>query len=62
MLTTLPGDRRFGVGVINQKAQRVYPVDALVARACQAVDLFGAERVLLNPDCGFAAFADNPIV
>lgn len=21
----------------------------------------GADRVLLNPDCGFATFADNPI-
>lgn len=27
-----------------------------------AIRLFGAERVLLNPDCGFATFADNPIV
>lgn len=52
VLATLPGDCRFGVGVINQKAQRVDPVDAVVARARQAIDLFGAERVLLNPDCG----------
>ena len=22
---------------------------------------FGRDRVLLNPDCGFATFADNPI-
>ena len=27
----------------------------------RAVDLFGAERVLLTPDCGFATFADNPV-
>ena len=27
----------------------------------RAIDLFGAERVLLHPDCGFATFADNPI-
>ena len=26
-----------------------------------AIGLFGAERVLLHPDCGFATFADNPI-
>ena len=26
-----------------------------------AVDLFGQERVLLTPDCGFATFADNPV-
>ena len=31
--------------------------------ACErAVALFGPERVLLHPDCGFATFADNPIV
>jgi 5-methyltetrahydropteroyltriglutamate--homocysteine methyltransferase len=25
------------------------------------VKLFGSGRVLLNPDCGFATFADNPV-
>jgi 5-methyltetrahydropteroyltriglutamate--homocysteine methyltransferase len=25
------------------------------------VALFGAARIFLNPDCGFATFADNPI-
>lgn len=58
----LPDNRRFGVGVLNQKTERVDPVEAVVARARHAIDLFGAERVLLNPDCGFATFADNPIV
>jgi len=62
VLATLPDDRRFGVGVINQKSPHVDPVEAVVGRARHAVDLFGAERVLLNPDCGFATFADNPIV
>jgi 5-methyltetrahydropteroyltriglutamate--homocysteine methyltransferase len=23
--------------------------------------VFGADRVLLTPDCGFATFADNPV-
>jgi len=26
-----------------------------------AVDVFGPERLLLDPDCGFATFADNPV-
>ena len=26
-----------------------------------AVRLFGPDRVLLNPDCGFATFADSPV-
>ena len=33
----------------------------VLARAEEAIALFGPQRVLLNPDCGFATFADNPI-
>jgi 5-methyltetrahydropteroyltriglutamate--homocysteine methyltransferase len=60
-LRELPPACRVGVGVVNQKLDRVEPVDEIVARAEAAVRLFGPERVLLNPDCGFATFADNPV-
>jgi 5-methyltetrahydropteroyltriglutamate--homocysteine methyltransferase len=60
-LTDLPKQCRIGVGVVNQKLDRVEPVEEVVARAEAAVRLFGPERVLLNPDCGFATFADNPL-
>ena len=33
----------------------------LSKRIRRAIDLFGEERVLLTPDCGFATFADNPV-
>jgi len=62
ILTTLPTDRRIGVGLVNQKNRTVDTVEAVTNRARRAVELFGAERLLLNPDCGFATFADNPIV
>lgn len=62
VLATLPSDRRIGVGLVNQKDQVVDPLEVVLARARRAVDLFGTERVLFNPDCGFATFADNPIV
>jgi 5-methyltetrahydropteroyltriglutamate--homocysteine methyltransferase len=52
---------RIGVGVVNQKHERVESVDEVVARGRRAVELFGAERILLTPDCGFATFADNPV-
>ena len=39
---------------------RSRPVEEIAARARRAVALFGAERVLLTPDCGFATFADTP--
>jgi 5-methyltetrahydropteroyltriglutamate--homocysteine methyltransferase len=32
-----------------------------VAQAEKAIQLFGAEPLLLTPDCGFATFADNPL-
>jgi 5-methyltetrahydropteroyltriglutamate--homocysteine methyltransferase len=61
VLAGLPDDQRIGVGVINQKRPEVEPVEAVLARAERAVQLLGRERVLLNTDCGFATFADNPI-
>lgn len=61
VLRELPDDRRIGVGVINQKLEQTEDVATVLARAEKAVSLFGAERVLVNPDCGFATFADNPL-
>lgn len=61
VLKDLPGDRRIGVGVVNQKHDRVETPEEIVERGRRAIALFGAPRVLLNSDCGFATFADNPI-
>jgi 5-methyltetrahydropteroyltriglutamate--homocysteine methyltransferase len=60
-LAQLPESFRIGVGVINQKSSQIESMDEILERAEAAIDLFGTERVLLNPDCGFATFADNPI-
>ena len=61
ILTALPQDARIGVGVVNQKDPAIEAVDGIAARIERAIELFGRERVLLHPDCGFATFADNPI-
>ncbi|MBI5067585.1 MAG: sulfurtransferase TusA family protein [Deltaproteobacteria bacterium] len=61
VLRGLPDDRRVGVGVVNQKRPEPEREEAVLARAERAVQLLGVERVLLNPDCGFATFADNPL-
>ncbi|MGP1682795.1 MAG: sulfurtransferase TusA family protein [Giesbergeria sp.] len=61
ILRDMPQDCRIGVGVVNQKHQRIESVDEILVKAERAIALFGPERVMLNPDCGFATFADNPL-
>lgn len=61
ILAALPGEMRIGVGACNQKHAHVETVEAIVAHGERAINLFGADRVLLTPDCGFATFADNPL-
>ena len=61
ILTSLPSDMRIGIGACNQKHAHIESVDSIVHHVEHAINLFGAERVLLTPDCGFATFADNPL-
>jgi 5-methyltetrahydropteroyltriglutamate--homocysteine methyltransferase len=61
VLRELSDELRIGVGVVDQKSDHVESPEEIVARAERAIALFGPDRVLLNPDCGFATFADNPI-
>jgi 5-methyltetrahydropteroyltriglutamate--homocysteine methyltransferase len=61
VLAELPSDKRVGVGVVNQKHAAVEAIEAITAKAERVIACLGPERVLLNPDCGFATFADNPL-
>ncbi len=61
ILAGLPDDKRIGVGVVNPKSPIVEAPDLLDARIRRAINIFGSDRVLLTPDCGFATFADNPV-
>lgn len=61
ILRDLPVTARLGLGVVNQKTDRVESAHEILERAEHAVTIFGPERLLLNPDCGFATFADSPI-
>lgn len=61
VLRALSEDRRIGVGVVNPKTADVEQTEVVQQRISRAINLFGRERVLLTPDCGFATFADNPV-
>ena len=62
-LRSLPEDRRIGVGVgvVNQKHAGIATTDEIMAKAEATIAMFGAERVLLHPNYGFATCADNPV-
>jgi 5-methyltetrahydropteroyltriglutamate--homocysteine methyltransferase len=61
VLKDLPAHVIVGVGSVDQKSGRVETPDEIAARARRAVAVLGPDRVRLNPDCGFATFADSPI-
>jgi 5-methyltetrahydropteroyltriglutamate--homocysteine methyltransferase len=61
VLAELPERLRIGVGVVNPKSPIVESADAIREKAERAIQLFGRDRVFLNPDCGFATFSDNPV-
>lgn len=61
VIKSLARDYRIGVGVVNPKSAEIETIEAVLARAERAIGLFGAERVVLHPDCGFATFADSPV-
>jgi 5-methyltetrahydropteroyltriglutamate--homocysteine methyltransferase len=61
ILRAIPDDVRIGVGICNQKHAHIESLDEILNKGERAIQLFGKERVLFTPDCGFATFADNPL-
>ncbi|MCB9833211.1 MAG: sulfurtransferase TusA family protein [Planctomycetes bacterium] len=54
-------DQRIGLGCLNPRCDEVESPAEILRRAEEATALFGPDRLLLNSDCGFATFADNPV-
>jgi 5-methyltetrahydropteroyltriglutamate--homocysteine methyltransferase len=61
VLRSLAETCRIGVGVVDPKLDEVESVATVYARADQAIAMFGPDRVLLVPDCGFAPYAARPV-
>ncbi len=58
----LPTDgKELGLGVVNPRSAEVESVDEIVARVERALVVVDAERLFLNPDCGFGTFAARPV-
>jgi 5-methyltetrahydropteroyltriglutamate--homocysteine methyltransferase len=60
-LEQFPKDKMLGLGVIDHCDPRVETADDIVGRAKAAIEYVDADRLTLNPDCGFSPGAQNPM-
>lgn len=61
VLAQFPDDRLLGLGVIDHTDINVETPETVVERAEAAMRYVPAERLTLNPDCGFAPSSINPM-
>jgi 5-methyltetrahydropteroyltriglutamate--homocysteine methyltransferase len=61
VLATLPRHLRLGFGCVDVRCQEIESPETIVARVRRALQHVPAERLTLNPDCGFAPSGNNPI-
>jgi 5-methyltetrahydropteroyltriglutamate--homocysteine methyltransferase len=54
-------DKEVGLGVVNPRSDQVETPAQIRTAVEKALDLYSAERVFLNPDCGFSTFANRPM-
>ncbi len=61
VLALFPAGLRLGLGCVDVRCPGQESVEAVVARVRRALQYLPAERLSLNPDCGFAPSGNNPI-
>jgi 5-methyltetrahydropteroyltriglutamate--homocysteine methyltransferase len=53
--------RELGLGVVNPRTALIEAPEQIIAQAREALRYVPAERLFLNPDCGFGTFAQRPL-
>jgi 5-methyltetrahydropteroyltriglutamate--homocysteine methyltransferase len=61
VLARFPEGVRLGLGCVDVRCPGAETVETIVARVQRALSYLPAERLTLNPDCGFAPSGTNPI-
>jgi len=60
--TLLPfAGKELGLGVVNPRTETIESPDTIRAAIEQALQLYPADQVFLNPDCGFGTFSNRPV-
>jgi 5-methyltetrahydropteroyltriglutamate--homocysteine methyltransferase len=54
-------DKELGLGVVNPRTEQVETPAQIRISVEEALDFYPAERVFLNPDCGFGTFSSRPM-
>ena len=53
--------KELGLGVVNPRTEQVETPAQIRSAVEKALDLYPAERIFLNPDCGFGTFSNRPM-
>ncbi len=56
-----PGEKELGLGAVNPRSDEIETPAAISRRIERALEIVPAERLFLNPDCGFGTFAARPV-
>jgi len=54
-------NKELGIGVVNPRTDEVETPAQIRSAVEQALNLYPADRIFLNPDCGFGTFSNRPM-
>ena len=54
-------EKEIGLGVVNPRTDEVEPAEQIVERVKELLQYFDADKIYLNPDCGFGTFAERNV-
>jgi 5-methyltetrahydropteroyltriglutamate--homocysteine methyltransferase len=54
-------EKELGLGVVNPRIPEIESAEVIRRSVERALALYGAERLFINPDCGFASFSNRPV-
>ena len=54
-------EKEIGLGVVNPRTDELETPDQIVERVNEMLQYFDADKIYLNPDCGFGTFAERNI-
>ena len=54
-------EKEIGLGVVNPRTDDIEPAEQIVQRVKELLQYFDADKIYLNPDCGFGTFAERNV-